>query len=248
MPLLNHIVSDLRASEEVRGMCSLYFTKESHIHTLLNLILASDLPIVMPNTPPLDYFSSITFEVYERTSSYADRQPLSASSFISASVPVSAAHSPTPSSGAHSIGSAPAMVNAQMSQVSGSTVGGQTTPPLPSAATNGAGQPKPERSLHITISEGAHSSNILSINLDARHSLAPLPRRPLTAHIEFDEALTKLSEHTLRSDLALGDLHRGQIEGDAVYFGGEDTERSVLPVATKQRRGSFDTERSSLRV
>lgn len=83
MPLLNNIVSDLMSSQD-GPLCSLYFTKvrvpllhvkskrllltltlrplqESHIHTLLNLVLASNLPVVMDHAPALDYFSSITF-------------------------------------------------------------------------------------------------------------------------------------------------------------------------------------------
>lgn len=35
--------------------------QESHMHTLLNLVLASELPVIMEQMPPLDYFSSITF-------------------------------------------------------------------------------------------------------------------------------------------------------------------------------------------
>lgn len=57
MPLLRNIVEDLQAAQDAKGQCTLYFTKESHIHTLLNLVLASDLPVVMPRIPPLDYFS-----------------------------------------------------------------------------------------------------------------------------------------------------------------------------------------------
>ncbi|KDN43793.1 hypothetical protein K437DRAFT_274814 [Tilletiaria anomala UBC 951] len=267
-PLLNNILSDLRASEEARGMCSLYFTKESHIHTLLNLVFASDLPIVMPHMPPLDYFSSITFEVYERTSSYAggDRQY-----GISASVPSSVGHSPTSSS----FGATGNIGNGSVGQ-QGAPAGIQSTPasihrghqhghhhhqvhqqkqhhqgPSSSANSQRGGSPsagvKPERTLLITISEGAHSSNILSINLDARHTLAPLPRRPLTPHIDFDEAMRKLGTHTLRLG-DMGDTDRGQIEGDAVYFGREETDHHLLPVTTKQRRGSLDTDQSSMRV
>lgn len=223
MPLLNNVLSDLRASEEAKGMCSLYFTKESHIHTLLNLVLSSDLPIVMPQIPPLDYFSSITFEVYERITSGGY-----ASSIPSASAPQS------PRVGA----SAPGL--------SSSAERSSSSTPAPAGSGNGAGgrqsPNKAERSLIITVSEGAHSSNILSINLDARHALAPLPRRPLTSHVDFDEALHKLGSHKL-----VGDTDRGQIEGDAVYFGGEDADRHLLPVKTKQRRGSLDTDQSSIR-
>jgi hypothetical protein len=56
LPLLRKIVEDLEAARN-SGDCSLnlYFTKESHIHTLLNLVLASGLPIVTPKIPELDY-------------------------------------------------------------------------------------------------------------------------------------------------------------------------------------------------
>ncbi|KAL7008777.1 inositol hexakisphosphate and diphosphoinositol-pentakisphosphate kinase [Cystobasidiomycetes sp. EMM_F5] len=66
-PLLKQVLEDLetaRTSES--GYAAFYFTKESHIQTLVNLVLLSDLPIVMPQLPELDYMSYITFELYER--------------------------------------------------------------------------------------------------------------------------------------------------------------------------------------
>lgn len=68
LPLLEQINDNLRhARENEHGSASFYFTKESHIHTLVNLVTLSDLEIVMPQVPELDYMSSITFEVYQRT-------------------------------------------------------------------------------------------------------------------------------------------------------------------------------------
>lgn len=56
LPLLRKIVEDLEQARN-SGECSLslYFTKESHIHTLLNLVLFSGLPIANPTIPELDY-------------------------------------------------------------------------------------------------------------------------------------------------------------------------------------------------
>ena len=56
LPLLRKIVEDLEQARN-SGECSLslYFTKESHIHTLLNLVLCSGLPIANPTIPELDY-------------------------------------------------------------------------------------------------------------------------------------------------------------------------------------------------
>ena len=175
MPLLKNVVEDLRAAQESKGLCSLYFTKESHIHTLLNLVLASELNIVMPKIPPLDYFASITFEVYERGSGTEDQQ----------------------------------------------------------------------HALLISVSEGAHSSNILSISLDARHALTPLPRRPLTTHMDLDEAIGKLSAHSSRENYANARLDRGQVEGATVFFGVDDPDEQLMPI--KQRRESIDTDRSSIK-
>ncbi|KAL8293687.1 hypothetical protein RQP46_000388 [Phenoliferia psychrophenolica] len=68
LPLLEQVVTNLRsARDNAHGSANFYFTKESHIHTLVNLVTLSDLPIVMPQVPELDYMSYITFEVYERS-------------------------------------------------------------------------------------------------------------------------------------------------------------------------------------
>lgn len=212
MPLMRNIIADLERAED-GSLCSLYFTKESHIHTLLNLILASDLPVIMPRMPPLDYFSSITFEVFEKTTSSTG-----------GSTVASATHSPAPSVSGDSTGAA----------------GGNASPPP-------GQQQRPERSLLITVSEGAHSSNILSIDLDARHSIHPLPRRPLTQHLELSEALKRLSAHSLSvQDNEM--LARGQIEGAAVFFGEKEaeSEHGLLPVS-KARRDSGETDRGSVK-
>ena len=167
-PLLQSIVQNLQVSEDVKGMCTFYFTKESHVHTLLNLLLSSHLSIIMPRMPPMDYFSSITFEVYERE--------------------------------------------------------------RPTSATHTASS-KPERSLVISVSEGAHSSEVLFIRLDARHALTPLPSRPLTSHMDFDEAIAKLSSLCQKRDTL--DTRRGLIEGSAVYFGKAEDEEHVLPIRSR---------------
>lgn len=56
LPLMRKVVGDL---EEARNSelpsFTAYFTKESHIHTLVNLVLCSGLPIAAPRIPELDY-------------------------------------------------------------------------------------------------------------------------------------------------------------------------------------------------
>ncbi|ORZ34067.1 histidine phosphatase superfamily-domain-containing protein [Catenaria anguillulae PL171] len=68
--LLHQILDDL---EETRrrptgAATRLYFTKESHVHTLLNLVYVSGIPTKIPQAQldELDYLTQITFELYER--------------------------------------------------------------------------------------------------------------------------------------------------------------------------------------
>jgi len=108
-----------------------YFTKESHIHTLVNLVLLSGLPIANRRIPELDYASHITFELYERN--------------------------------------------------------------------HGRGKSDKEYSIKISLSEGAHSSNVLDSALDARHSLNVHQRRKLTQHLPYSLVMDKLSKHFART-------------------------------------------------
>jgi len=47
----------------------------------------------------------------------------------------------------------------------------------------------------LSLSEGAHSSNVLDSTLDARHSLNVQPRRKLTQHLPYSVVIEKLSKH-----------------------------------------------------
>jgi len=128
LPLLRNVVEDLEAARNNGGSSlTLYFTKESHIHTLVNLVLQSGLPIANRRIPELDYCSHITFELYERN--------------------------------------------------------------------HGRGKSDKEYSIRLSLSEGAHSSNVLDSTLDARHSLNVQARKKLTQHLPYSLVIEKLSKH-----------------------------------------------------
>ena len=68
LPLLKEIVQDLedvQASEDAKSF--VYFTKESHIYTLVNCILEGGIRTKIDRNaiPELDYLSHVTFELYE---------------------------------------------------------------------------------------------------------------------------------------------------------------------------------------
>lgn len=69
LPLLQKILSDLNVARESKGgLARFYFTKESHMHTLVNLIKLSKLKLAHRDVVELDYMSYLCFEVYERIS------------------------------------------------------------------------------------------------------------------------------------------------------------------------------------
>lgn len=88
LPLLQEIVHDLeevQASDDAKSF--FYFTKESHIYTLLNCILEGGIQtkIARRAIPELDYLSQICFELYESRDSENEIDPYSYSIRISIS-------------------------------------------------------------------------------------------------------------------------------------------------------------------
>ena len=66
----------------------------------------------------------------------------------------------------------------------------------------GRGKTDKEYSIKLSLSEGAHSSNVLDSALDSRHSLNVQPRRKLTQHLPYSDVIAKLSKHFHRLEMA----------------------------------------------
>lgn len=77
LPLLKEIVHDLEEMQASDGGSSFfYFTKESHVYTLLNCIIEGGIKtkIERKNIPELDYLSQINFELYESQNAVTDEE------------------------------------------------------------------------------------------------------------------------------------------------------------------------------
>lgn len=77
LPLAKQILSDISKMRETDTPAStIYFTKESHIYTLLNVIYESQIPMKIPRNalPELDYLSQIVFELYESYDSFGEKK------------------------------------------------------------------------------------------------------------------------------------------------------------------------------
>ncbi|TGZ82709.1 hypothetical protein EX30DRAFT_328498 [Ascodesmis nigricans] len=71
LPLIKQIVKDLETVQAAEsGKSFIYFTKESHIYTLLNCIIEGGIPVKIDRSaiPELDYLTQISFELYESES------------------------------------------------------------------------------------------------------------------------------------------------------------------------------------
>ncbi|KAK6202275.1 histidine phosphatase superfamily-domain-containing protein [Scheffersomyces amazonensis] len=74
LPLARSILSDIQDMKKHNTAAVVnYFTKESHIYTLLNIIYGSQIPMKIARNalPELDYLSQIVFELYEAEDSHS---------------------------------------------------------------------------------------------------------------------------------------------------------------------------------
>ncbi|OBT69128.1 hypothetical protein VE03_01990 [Pseudogymnoascus sp. 23342-1-I1] len=164
LPLLKEIVADLeemQASDDAKSF--IYFTKESHIYTLLNCILEGGIQtkIARSAIPELDYLSQICFELYESETT------------------------PSPAPKAHSM---PEL--APPGDLADLAAHPPSAPePIPSPAPP---EQTFAYSIRITISPGCHTYDPLDVQLDSKHCIGCAPRRSLTQHMDWKEVIETL--------------------------------------------------------
>lgn len=165
LPLLKEIVEDLeemQASREAKSF--FYFTKESHIYTLLNCILEGGIEtkIKRSSIPELDYLSQICFELYESETKHPARQQLQQLQ--------------------------------QKQQQGGASLMEDASPATGAAAAPGerGDDSTFAYSIRITISPGCHVFDPLNIQLDSRHCISCAPRRSLTSHGDWQKVIETL--------------------------------------------------------
>ncbi|KAL5630015.1 hypothetical protein BROUX41_001621 [Berkeleyomyces rouxiae] len=193
LPLLKEIVQDLeemQASNDAKSF--FYFTKESHIYTLLNCILEGGIEtkIDRSSIPELDYLSQINFELYESEivrkqpkhthshTSLASNGVAEGGASVSTSVP--APDKPTVDS---------ASIPRSSAQTDDIVAGAPTTIPEQAAIDE---PPQFAYSIRITISPGCHVLDPLDVQLDSKHCISCAPRRSLTPHADWQEVIKTL--------------------------------------------------------
>ncbi|GAM87975.1 hypothetical protein ANO11243_060040 [Dothideomycetidae sp. 11243] len=172
LPLLKEIVKDLedvQAAPDAKSF--IYFTKESHIYTLLNCIIEGGVQtkIARNAIPELDYLSQICFELYE-----SENEP------------------PPPPPSLPEAASDPTLASSSASTHSSTTA--------LSSATTATAQDAFNYSIRITLSPGCHAFDPLDVQLDSKHCIGCAPRRGMTPHGDWKEVIATLKEkfHTVK--------------------------------------------------
>jgi inositol hexakisphosphate/diphosphoinositol-pentakisphosphate kinase len=169
LPLLKEIVEDLEEMQASDGGRScFYFTKESHIYTLLNCILEGGIKtkIERKNIPELDYLAQINFELYESMNADFEEDNTADEEAVEDEPNVDEAGN------------------------------GSDEGPSDEAKKKKMKQKK-ERDLYnysirISISPGCHTSNPLDVELDSKHCIGIAARRSLTSHESYKDVLETL--------------------------------------------------------
>ncbi len=174
LPLLKEIVADLeemQASDDAKSF--IYFTKESHIYTLLNCILEGGIEtkIARSAIPELDYLSQISFELYE-----SETTPSPPPKVVDVGKPMLK----TVDSGLE-LSTTPTAENGEGESTS------TLEPTKPVEQTFAY-------SIRITISPGAHTYDPLDVQLDSKHCIGCAPRRSLTQHMDWREVIERLRD------------------------------------------------------
>lgn len=203
LPLLREVVDDLeemQASADAKSF--FYFTKESHIYTLLNCIFEGGIQTKIDRStiPELDYLSQICFELYESEGTATDNSSkgiTAGSSGKNGPPAADDANDPRSASAPGSLQGGQACALQPVSKDNdGSKARTSSLSPAADSETHPQSPPPPpankEYSIRITISPGCHVFDPLDIQLDSRHCIGCAPRRSLTPHADWKAVIETL--------------------------------------------------------
>ena len=195
-----HLLKDVREAKMPYGpSCRFYFTKESHVYPVLNIVLyylvgeenlKKDLHIL-----ELDYLTQISFEIYERrrhfSSSSLTVSPLLLESDLSVVGRKRSTTSCTTSfSSTYPTPIQENTVSSNLASMNGIFEASQS---LPEALNVYPTVSPSEFAIRIGLSSGANSDSILDLHMDQMHAISVAPRVWITEYIKLDIFLERLS-------------------------------------------------------
>lgn len=259
-PLLAQVITDLEeaaASPGVPARCRLYFTKESHMTALLNILRQTDeLDLRLTGLGnELDYLSHLVWELYERTEIETNDERRSGeeergnngdsrdSSKRREIITV-----PNAITGGRGAAGEEERPSGQKDHDRSGGEQVKTTSDKVGPADGEDIKLKIRYSLRLGVSQGAHCADLLDIQVDRRHALGVQPKRWLTEYMEASRALgilrTSSGSNKSASGIKVEAQVRAQIDCEREEPEPEREQSTKEEQEKDEKQGGWTTENS----